>query len=263
MKDKAEVFKTVLDMSYSTRIVLGSHDITLVTEKMPFDNNAPKLVSFSTNGYEKDKVIYRVRKDFSDNIDPGDASALQRVMDMVHKEAIEAVKAGEGIRKEPAEYIRAMRAELGRKQSARALQIAREAIRMHPDDPLVLTYYGYLSALLEKDYKTAIDACEKAVTLLPRKLPEALGAAQKPLMYFHLTRVYSASGNRQEAVRAIYRGIAFDNENGVLHRELEKLGVRRRPVIPFIGRQNIVNRILGRLRHRVLGPPETGTIEED
>ena len=60
-----------------------------------------------------------------------DDSVVQRVMDMVHKEAIEAVKAGEGIRKEPAEYIRAMRAELGRKQSARALRDGIMAMTSH------------------------------------------------------------------------------------------------------------------------------------
>lgn len=262
MKDKAEVFETVLDMSYSTRIVLGKHDITLITELLPNDRNAPKLVSFASNGYEKDKVIYKVRKDFSEDIDRKDASQLQRVLDAVHREAVEAVKAGEGIRKEPAEYLNALKSELGRKQPARALAIAKEAGRMHPDDPMILTHLGYLIAMVEKKYKTAIDACEKSVNIMPRRLPAGLDTEHKPLLYFHLTRVYQAAGNRQEAVRAVYRGIGFDTDNGVLHRELERLGVRRRPVVPFLGRGHFLNRMLGRLRHRILGPLESGTLED-
>jgi hypothetical protein len=39
---------------------------------------------------------------------------------------------------------------------------------------------------------------------------------------------------------------------------LHKFGVRRGPMIPFMGRSNSINRILGKCRHRLLGPKRTG-----
>jgi len=260
-REKAEVLETVVDISHTTRVLLGRHDITVITEKLPYDMNAPRVVSFATNAYEKDRVIYKVRKDFTEDIDIRDASQLQRVIDMLHREALEGIKAGQNIRKEPGAYLKAIKSA-GRRNPTKALALAKEAYVMHPDDSMVLSYYGYLLAMVEKKYKSAADFCEKAITLHPRKLPPGLGSTQKPLLYFHLARVYHVSGNRNGAVKTIYRGIGFDVEGGILHRELEKLGVRRRPVIPFLGRNNALNRLFGRLRHRIKGPPEPGTIEE-
>lgn len=263
VRDRAEVFETILDMSYTTRIVVGRHDLTLITEKLPYDRNSPKLVSFESNAYEKDKVVYRVRKEFSEDIDIKDASQIQRVMDFVHKEAINELKAGKGIRKEAAAYLKAIKAEIKQKKYPKAFNIAKEAYQMHPGDPMILTYYGYLSGKVEKKFKTAVEACEKAINLLPRKLPSGLDSKHRPRLYFHLSRVYQAAGKRNEAVNSLYRGIGYDEENGILHKELERIGVRRRPVIPFMSRDNFLNIWLGKLRHRILGPKGAGLTEDE
>lgn len=262
VKVRAEVFETILDMSYTTRMVVGRHDLTLITEKLPYDKNSPKLVSFESNAYEKDRVVFSIRKEFTEDIDIKDASQLQRVLDFVHKEAINELKSGKGIRKEAAVYLKAIKLEIKQKQYSKALKLARESFQMHPSDPMVLTYYGYLSGIVEKKYKVAVEACEKAINLLPRKLPSGLDSKQRPLLYFHLTRVYQAMGNRNDAVNAIYRGIGYDEENGILHRELERIGVRRRSVIPFLGRNNFLNVWLGKIRHKILGPKDAGLTEE-
>lgn len=257
-----EVFDTVVDISHTTRVLIDRRDVTVITEKMPFDKTSPKIVSFATNGYEKDRVIYTLRKDFAADIDIKDAFQLQRIIDKLHREAIEEIKAGKDTRKEPVAYLQAIKAELDHKNTSRALQVAKEAYDLHPDDPIVLSYYGYLKAMVNSDFASALGICERAISLHPRKLPAGLGSSQKPLLYFHLTRVLLASGNRDEAVHAIYRGIGFDVEGGILHRELERLGIRRRPVIPFFGRDNALNRLLGRLRHRVAGPSDTDVLED-
>lgn len=260
--DDARVAQTVLDISYTTGVTVGKQEITVITEKLPHDKNAPKLVSFSTHGYMKDRVVYKVRKDYTEDIDIMDASQLQRIIEAQHKHAIEEIKGGKAIRREPSEYLKAIRTMIKKRDLKRALAIAAEARDVHPDDPLVLTHYGYLLAMVEKKHKSALEACEKAITLLPRKMPSGLEHSQKPLLYWHLTRVYQSAGNRNGAVQAIYRGIGFDREGGILHKELERIGVRRRPVIPFLGRSSLINRFLGMIRHRLLGPPDQGFLEE-
>lgn len=39
-----------------------------------------------------------------------------------------------------------------------------------------------------------------------------------------------------------------------IRQALNNFGARRVPMIPFLGRNNAINRILGKCRHRLLGP---------
>ena len=39
-----------------------------------------------------------------------------------------------------------------------------------------------------------------------------------------------------------------------IHQALKNFGARRVPMIPFLERNNAINRILGKWRHRLLGP---------
>jgi hypothetical protein len=47
----------------------------------------------------------------------------------------------------------------------------------------------------------------------------------------------------------LLEGIHYEPGDVRLNRMLGKLGIRRSPVLPFLGRANPLNRSLGRLRH--------------
>jgi tetratricopeptide (TPR) repeat protein len=73
-------------------------------------------------------------------------------------------------------------------------------------------------------------------------------------LYLNLARIYLAFDFKAEAIRFLRRGLMVDPENSRLHRKLGELGVRRRPPIRFLPRGHVLNRMLGRLQARVLGP---------
>jgi len=51
-------------------------------------------------------------------------------------------------------------------------------------------------------------------------------------------------------VRAIQRGLEAAPEDPRLLAARDAIGMRRPPVLPFLSRDNPLNRVLGRLRHR-------------
>ncbi len=61
------------------------------------------------------------------------------------------------------------------------------------------------------------------------------------------------SGRRKEASRALLQGLQIDPQDERLHELHESLGLRRQPVLGFLGRSNPLNHLLGRLRNTMLG----------
>lgn len=59
--------------------------------------------------------------------------------------------------------------------------------------------------------------------------------------------------NRRRAVAALGRGLAVDPEDPTLLELRRQLGVRRLPLVPFLGRDHLVNRFLGKLTYRRRG----------
>ena len=90
-----------------------------------------------------------------------------------------------------------------------------------------------------------------------RSLNEALGfchlAVQRdmvdPQIYYALGRVYLTANRKAEAIRALETGIRLDPGHRGLRYERSRLGVRAAPVLSFVGRGNVLNRVLGRVRH--------------
>jgi hypothetical protein len=68
----------------------------------------------------------------------------------------------------------------------------------------------------------------------------------------NLAEVYTSAGQREEALITLDRGLASLGPNTRIQQARLKLGRRRSPALPFLDRQNIVNKYLGALRHRIL-----------
>ncbi len=67
-------------------------------------------------------------------------------------------------------------------------------------------------------------------------------------------------GHRRQAVVAVARGLSMDPDHAGLRRLREDMGERRRPALPFLPRNNPLNRWLGRLSYRkaAAGTARTG-----
>ncbi len=80
-----------------------------------------------------------------------------------------------------------------------------------------------------------------------------------PDLYLNLSRIYLAFDFKAEAVRYLRRGLMVDPESVRLLRRLAELGVRRRPPQRFLPRGHLLNRFVGRVQARLLGPTSRWT----
>jgi len=104
--------------------------------------------------------------------------------------------------------------------------------------PRYLSYYGLCLGMETKKLHEAVKFCREAVSR------ENFNAD----MYFNLGRVLLKAGQRREGYEALKNGLRLHpNHKGII-RELRRIGVRRRPVIPFLSRNSPLNRLLGRMR---------------
>lgn len=107
--------------------------------------------------------------------------------------------------------------------------------------PAALSYYGLCLAMHRGQIKDAAKFCQLAIER------EFYNAEH----YENLGRVWMQGRARRKAVDAIERGLQVDPGNKKLKKLREEIGVRRRPVIPFLHRDNPLNVTLGRVRHNI------------
>ena len=115
---------------------------------------------------------------------------------------------------------------------------------------LTYSYLGYGLARFRKQRMQGLKLCREAARL---ELCE-------PEVLLNLVRTQLMVEDRGGAVRAVKRGLGLHPDHPVLVHYRRQLGIRRRPVMPFLHRSNLLNRMLGRLRAgtlKVLGREET------
>jgi len=108
---------------------------------------------------------------------------------------------------------------------------------------LFYSYLGYGIARCERRVEEGKKLCQHAIRI----------EFYQPENYFNLARTQLLGNDRRGAVSAIFKGLKIDPNSLELLTLQRELGVRRGPVIPFLSRDNPLNRLLGRLRHAVSG----------
>jgi predicted Zn-dependent protease len=125
-----------------------------------------------------------------------------------------------------------------------ALLHARRALGTAPKNPFYLSYVGLLAALTEQRFGDAEILCQ-----------EALGMRRNhPQLYLNLAEVYQNAGRPQEAIEVLETGLVSAGRDFRIRRAREKIGTRRKPVLSFLPRCHLLNRILGKWRHRLMKP---------
>lgn len=108
----------------------------------------------------------------------------------------------------------------------------------HRHRPMYLCYYGY-ARILTGDYRS-IELCRYA----------ARGMQSNADLYYILARAEMFCNNRGQMVRAITRGMDIDARHRGLRLMRKKTGCRRFTPVPFLHRNHLVNRCIGRLMRR-------------
>ena len=96
-----------------------------------------------------------------------------------------------------------------------------------------------------KELRRGLELCRRAQNADPRN----------PHIYWCLSQLCLLGGSRKDAIEAIDRGLRAVPDNFLLLRLRRRMGVRQAPPIPFLNRKHRLNIRLGRLMHRMKGPP--------
>jgi len=143
------------------------------------------------------------------------------------------------------DYFRQVKAHLREDRQREALQLLQEALMLFPNEPTLMSYYGYLSVIVDRKCRIRIETCQKAIEQLSQTGTQGESTSY-PIFYYNLGKAYSAAGKRQESLDALHKGLSYDPRSSDIKKELQKIGVRReKPPIPFLDRSNPLNKYLG------------------
>lgn len=124
----------------------------------------------------------------------------------------------------------------------KALLRLRQAFECEKQNPFYLSFLGLSIARAERKWDKASELCEIAVQL---RRTEAQ-------FHLNLAEVYAAAGRRQKALDTLDAALEMFGGDDRLRRARSRVEKRRSPLLPFLARENILNRELGKLRHRAL-----------
>lgn len=100
--------------------------------------------------------------------------------------------------------------------------------------PIYLSSLAFCVAKEKRDFPRAQSLCKEAIKHEPRNSQHFLS----------LGRIYLLSGQKKEAIRMFRMGLRCGRNQEIL-RELDRLGLRKDPLIPFLNRSNPINKYLG------------------
>ena len=124
----------------------------------------------------------------------------------------------------------------------KALVCLKRAFECEKQNPYYLSFLGLSIARAEREWDQAAELCELAIQ---RKRGEIQ-------FHLNLADVYAAAGRRGHALYTLDKALESLGEDSRLRLARSKIAKRRTPVLPFLARENFLNRELGKLRYRVL-----------
>jgi tetratricopeptide (TPR) repeat protein len=234
---------STLQKDICNNVVVNGKKYLVLTEKLPGEHLMTTRIYLGGAILSSKKVDY---KKIMDTHDPE-----RKIRDLMQKEHEQALGVlGMEKTKEEETTVHYVRKLLKKKKYESALKLVIAALEQYPDEPILLSYYGFLEALVHKNYTHGISTCLKAREMV---LEQATSGREffNPVLYLNLGRVYHAAGNKEDAFEAFRMGLIFGNENEDLLCELRELGMRRKPIVPFLQRSNPVNKYLGKLLHNL------------
>jgi predicted Zn-dependent protease len=119
--------------------------------------------------------------------------------------------------------------------SGEAVDLLEQAVGLERR-PIFCSNLAICLAKEKKDFKRAISLCKEAIKSDPKN----------SIHFLHLGRVHIQANQKKEAIRIFCMGLRH-SENRDIIAELNRIGRRRPPVIPFLDRSNPLNKMLGKM----------------
>jgi len=123
-----------------------------------------------------------------------------------------------------------------------ALLRLRRAFECEKRNPYYLSFLGLSVARAERKWDQAVEFCEIAVQL----------KRQEAQFRLNLAEVYQLAGRRTQAIDTLDAALDLFSHDERLKRARSRVEKRRSPVLSFLNRDHVLNRHLGKLRHRAL-----------
>jgi hypothetical protein len=120
-------------------------------------------------------------------------------------------------------------------------QVAEAGERSGPLPGLFYSYLGYGIARCQRRLEEGLKLCQHSIKV----------EFYQPENYLNLARTCLLAKDLPAAVRALRGGLRVDPQHLELLALYRELGMRRLPVLPFLARSNLLNRLLGGVRHAV------------
>jgi tetratricopeptide (TPR) repeat protein len=229
-----------IPLEFNSNIIIDNVSYHVQTENMA------KLRKIITHIYMNGEIVFSKMSDYSHlaklkNFE----SKRDALMESQHKTAIAVfIKEQAQKQKLKPEFFNEVRQLLKRGNGKSAMDILEKALAKFPSDPFLLSYYGCLVAVVENKPKEGIRICRDAIRRLDGSMPFG-SEFFYPAFYLNLGRAYLKDGNRKEAISAFAEGLKTDPQNRDILWEMQKLGKRKRPAVPFLRRENPVNKYIG------------------
>jgi tetratricopeptide (TPR) repeat protein len=139
------------------------------------------------------------------------------------------------------EHFRQGREDLHEEALDRALAHFRTAHRLDPGSAQYRSFYGLVLGICERRWEQALELCRSA----------AHEEFFDPIHYLNLARLHLAFGFKAEGLRLLKRGLMIAPDHDEIRAALRRMGMRRRPPLAFLRRDNVLNRWLGKLSLRL------------
>jgi tetratricopeptide (TPR) repeat protein len=247
MKEKKDTIKitSVLHKGISSPVVINRKKYLILTEDID-----PKEHFVITKVYLGGKLILTRPVDCKRLLkSPHAEKKIAELVSRQHKTIAEMLKKEyEQTIKKPSDYLDEIKILLQKKNHKAALEELSLSLEEYPEDPFLLSYYGCLQAIINRDYTRGVETCKEAIRMYDDKVLIGKDIFY-PTFYLNLGRAYLAARNKKEAVKALQKGLAYDRENKDILWEMTKLGVRRKPAVPYLKRSNPINKYIGMILH--------------
>jgi tetratricopeptide (TPR) repeat protein len=250
---------------YSIKINLN--DKTYIIDSEDLGTKNPHII---LRAYQKGKIVYSHKINYEHILKEPDFNIrLSELLKHQQQIAIEALKMEKVVpgkthkkddigdkkhtvtQKKPyKDYVNGVEALIRTNGWEEALELLTEAAEHYPHNPIIHSYNGYLKALVNRKYAEGIKMCRQSFKILKDQMSLGEGFFL-PVLYLNLGRAYLAANKKKEAYYAFQKGLENNRKNEDILRELEKLGLRRKPIFPFMKRSNPFNKYIGMLTYEL------------
>jgi tetratricopeptide (TPR) repeat protein len=122
---------------------------------------------------------------------------------------------------------------LGHGETLPALSFFEKALKIE-DSPSIWSYLAFCIAKERGQISKAITLCQEAIKKEPNNSAH----------YLNLGRIFLFTNNKEDAIKIFREGLNYEVNQGIIY-ELNRLVIRKPPVIPFLKRNNPINKYLG------------------